>query len=105
MNPQTNNDRAVIQLETPIVRGQTEITEVEVRRPLGGELRGISLVDVVRMDVNALLTLLPRVTEPPLLAHELNRLDAADLVQFGMYLSGHFVPARLQDEAANQDAA
>ena len=52
-------------LDTPINRGDQTITRVQVRKPNAGALRGLSLVEVLQMNVTALQTLLPRVTEPP----------------------------------------
>lgn len=46
-------------------------------------LRGLSLVEVLQMNVTALQTLLPRVTEPPLLKNEVANMDPADLVALG----------------------
>ena len=34
-----------VKLETPIKRGETEITVVKLRKPKAGELRGLSLSD------------------------------------------------------------
>ena len=51
-------------LDVPIQRGDQTITRVQVRKPNAGALRGLSLVEVLQMNVTALQTLLPRVTEP-----------------------------------------
>ena len=41
-----------VTLETPIKRGDKEITEIQVRKPKAGELRGVSLSALMQMDVN-----------------------------------------------------
>ena len=69
-----------ITLEQPITRGDTEISTVTLRRPLAGELRGIKLIDAMQMDADAMMQLLPRITQPALQAHELAQLD---LIDFG----------------------
>lgn len=96
------NDRLTITLETPIKRGDTQIEQLVIRKPCGSELRGTSLFGVARMDADAIMTLLPRVSEPPLLAHEVLRMDPADLVQVGVFLAEQLVPKGLL--AAHQEA-
>lgn len=82
-----------IALDAPIVRsnGQT-ITHVQVRKPNAGALRGLSLVEVLQMNVTALQVLLPRVTEPMLLRPEVDAMDPADLVALGSEVVGFLVP-------------
>lgn len=87
-----------IPLDTPIQRGAQTITHVQVRKPNAGALRGLSLVEVLQMNVTALQTLLPRVTEPPLLKQEVAALDPADLVSLGTEVVGFLVP-KAQREA------
>jgi hypothetical protein len=87
-----------IPLDTPIQRGGQTITHVQVRKPNAGALRGLSLVEVLQMNVTALQTLLPRVTEPPLLKQEVAALDPADLVSLGTEVVGFLVP-KAQREA------
>ncbi|GAA5784868.1 phage tail assembly protein [Chitiniphilus shinanonensis] len=72
-----------ITLDTPIVRGDTTIDRITLRKPSSGELRGISLADLTRLEASALIALLPRISDPTLLAEEARRLDPADLMQCG----------------------
>ncbi|MGO1072700.1 phage tail assembly protein [Lysobacter sp. CA199] len=81
-----------ITLNAPILRGDTKITAVTIRKPDAGECRGIALVDLLQMDVVALQTLLPRITSPSLSQHEANRLDIADLLQFGGKVASFLLP-------------
>lgn len=83
-----------IPLETPIKRGTTEITSIEIRKPDSGALRGVSLRDLLDFQTDAILKVLPRVTEPPLTAPEAARLDPADLVQAGAALAGFLLTRR-----------
>ena len=57
-----------IELDTPINRGSKSIAKIDIRKPKAGALRGVSLVDVMQMDVTALTKVLPRITEPALTA-------------------------------------
>ncbi|MGJ0128532.1 phage tail assembly protein [Klebsiella pneumoniae] len=77
------NEKAV-ELDTPILRGKTEITSVTVRKPQSGALRGTRLQALLDMDVNALITVLPRITTPALTTAEINEMDPADLVSLSV---------------------
>lgn len=87
-----------VTLEKPIVRGEQKIEKVQLRKPDSGELRGISLVDLGQMEVTALHKVLPRITIPPLLEHEVAKLDPADLLELGAEV-GYFLLKRARREA------
>ena len=80
-----------VTLETPIKRGDQVITSLSLRKPAAGELRGVALADLLRLDVAALITLLPRITSPTLTAHEAGQLDLVDLTALGTEVLGFFV--------------
>ena len=82
-----------IQLEKPIPRGEGQIDTITLRKPDAGALRGIVLSDLLRMEAGAVADLLPRITEPPLLAHEVARMDAADLMACAVEISNFLLPA------------
>lgn len=77
-----------IPLETPIQRGEQKITEVTLRKPKAGELRGIKLVDLLNMDVGALIRVIPRISDPTLTEAEAANLDPADLTSMGTEVVG-----------------
>ncbi|QIY78351.1 phage tail assembly protein [Chromobacterium violaceum] len=88
----------VIVLETPIKRGETLIESIELRRPGAGELRGLKLADVLQLDVDAAIKLLPRITAPALIAEEVARMDPADLLQCASRVAGFLLrKSDLQD--------
>lgn len=76
-----------ITLDEPIKRGDTTITSITLRKPKAGELRGVSLVDVVQMNVVALQQVLPRITTPTLTGQDVANLDPADLLQLATEVS------------------
>lgn len=80
-----------ITLDTPIARGETNIETLVIRKPISGELRGVSLVDLMQMDVLALRKVLPRITTPALTDIEVGRMDPADLVQCGVAVTSFLV--------------
>lgn len=79
-------------LDTPIKRGESEITELALRKPAAGELRGVTLTDLLQMDVAALTKVVPRISEPALTEAEVARMDPADLVQIGGVVTGFLLP-------------
>ena len=68
-----------VKLDTPIKRGKTEITEILLRKPQSGALRGTRLQAIMDMDVSAMMTVIPRISAPTLTAQEMAELDPADL--------------------------
>lgn len=73
-----------IALDTPLKRGDQEITSVQVRRPGAGELRGgISLLDLGNLKMDALAKVIPRVTIPTINEAEVHMLDLADVFAIG----------------------
>jgi len=85
---------STITLDTPIPRGDTTITEVTLTKPNAGALRGVALMPLLQMDVNAMAMVLPRITTPTLTQPEVLAMDPADLLQFATEVSGFLLPKR-----------
>ncbi|WP_432239913.1 phage tail assembly protein [Herbaspirillum robiniae] len=85
-------ETVVVELDEPIVRGNTKITEITLRRPRSGALRGASLMALAQMDVAALQLVLPRISEPTLTPHEVGGMDPADLTKCGLEVSLFLTP-------------
>ena len=85
------NDNIVV-LDTPIQRGETLITSVEINRPNAGTLRGVRLAELANSDVDALITVLPRMTIPALTQAECVRLELPDLVALAGKVIGVLSP-------------
>lgn len=90
----------VVPLETPLQRGKTLVKEITVRKPMGGGLRGVSLVDVMNLDVATLHKVLPRITTPALTEAEAKTLDIVDLIQLGTALNGFLIPKKYKETEA-----
>ena len=56
-------------------------TDILIRKPLGGALRGANLGGLVRMDYDQIALVAPRVTTPALVPHIFAALDPADVTQ------------------------
>ncbi|MGJ8518174.1 phage tail assembly protein [Carnimonas bestiolae] len=87
-----------ITLQTAITHDGGEIKEVTLRAPKAGSLRGISLAEAVRMEADAIVKLVPRISSPMLSEHQMNQLSAADLFAFGSEIVGFLLPQ--QDQTA-----
>lgn len=74
-----------IRLNTPIKRAgeAADVTSVTLRKPQPGEMRGLKLLDVLQLDVNALIVLLPRITSPALTGDEVATMPVDDLFKIG----------------------
>lgn len=81
-----------VTLDTPIQRGETTITEVQVIKPNAGALRGVGLAAIANADVDALLVVLPRVTVPNPTKEECARLELPDLVALAGKVVGFLSP-------------
>ena len=81
-------DPNTVQLDTPIKRAGGNITHITLRKPTAGELRGVSLAELLQMKVDALQTVLPRITNPILHKQDMATLDPADLVNMGTVVVG-----------------
>lgn len=80
-----------ITLDTPLQRGDQAITQISLRKPAAGELRGVALADLLRLDVAALITVLPRITSPTLTTQDVQQLDLVDLTAIGTEVLGFFM--------------
>lgn len=75
----TDTKTTSVDLEQPIVRGETKITKILLQKPKGGALRGTSMNDVLNSDVNTMFKVIPRISSPSLTEAELNEMEADDL--------------------------
>ena len=91
-------------LDTPLVRGKQTITEITLRKPSAGELRGTSLSDLVNLDVAALQKVLPRISTPTLTEMDVAAIDPADLVQLGGMFAGFLMPKAVKSKLESLNA-
>lgn len=89
-----------VTLETPIQRGDTSITQIALRRPKTGELRGLMMTELLQMEVNATSKLLTRVTSPALTKPEIDAMDPADFTSLATEVVGFFVTRQAMAEAS-----
>ncbi|MGE4323543.1 MAG: phage tail assembly protein [Sphingobium sp.] len=82
-----------VTLSEPILRGDTRIERITLRKPKGGELRGLSLQDIITTDIGAIMEIIPRISDPILIRDEVEQLEAADLAEIGGVIRGFFMTA------------
>jgi len=75
-------------------------TKIAVRKPGSGELRGLSLTDLVQLDVVSLETLAPRITMPVIQKGAV--LDPADLMQLGGEVMDFLLPKAAKEAVSPQ---
>jgi hypothetical protein len=87
-----------IPLDSPIIRGDTTIAEVAIRKPGPGELRGLTLKDVGEVKFDTMIKLLPRVTTPALTEAECAVMDLGDFTSLATEVAGFLLSkAQRQD--------
>ena len=92
----TKQATAEVELDTPIKREGGDVEKLTLRKPMAGELRGLSLADLLNMEVDAITRVLPRISSPVLSEQEARDMDPADLVACGGEISGFLLPKRLK---------
>jgi hypothetical protein len=93
------DDNTVI-LDTPFRRGTTDINSITLRKPSSGELRGVSLSDLLNLDVASLIKVIPRISRPGITAVEAAGLDPADLVAIGSKVVGFLLQKSVKTDAS-----
>lgn len=94
----TDTTDNVVTLDQPITRGETRIEQITLRKPNAGELRGVTLSDLLQLNVDAIVRVTPRISIPTLTEAELRAMDPADLVDVGGKIAGFLL--KKSDRAA-----
>ncbi|MCC2602545.1 phage tail assembly protein [Sphingopyxis yananensis] len=92
-----DNKFQICELEIGFKRGDETITKVTLRRPKAGELRHLNLQDLFQADVSAVLTLLPRISDPIMTPQECEDLDPIDLMELGGAIKGFFLSRAMKE--------
>ncbi|OLU22484.1 phage tail protein [Pseudomonas sp. PA15(2017)] len=95
---ETNPNEAQVELDTPISRGETTISHLTLRKPSAGELRGVSLAELLQLDVTAVRKVLPRISNPTLTDQEIGRMDPADLLDVAAKVAGFLLKKAQREE-------
>ncbi|MGB0694009.1 MAG: phage tail assembly protein [Rhodospirillaceae bacterium] len=75
---------------TPIPYGEETLSEISLRKPTAGDLRGLKLMSVLELETNSLLTLVPRLATPAVTSGQLQALSPGDLIKMAGVIGGFF---------------
>lgn len=89
--PKNPLQSVTVDLDVAIKRGDQEIEKLLLRRPMGGALRGLKLLDLMQLDVVTLETILPRISTPAITQAEAQGLDPADKLACATEVAGFFL--------------
>jgi hypothetical protein len=87
-----------LHLTTPIMRGETAIKELKLRKPKAGELRGLSMQELMNARMSAVLDILPRITMPPIEQHEADNLEVEDAANASGIIIGFFMTSGMRHQ-------
>ncbi len=99
--PVTQPEHATVTLEAPIARGATTISEVTVRKPNSGALRGVRLQALMEMDVDSIMLVLPRITAPALTKNDLLLMPPGDLINLSVEVVNFLLPKSVTSDFPN----
>ncbi|MGJ0629788.1 phage tail assembly protein [Xenorhabdus bovienii] len=96
--PLTPPEQATVTLEEPIARGGTTITDIIVRKPNSGALRGVRLQALMEMDVDSVMLVLPRITAPALTKNDLLLMAPGDLINLSIEVVNFLLPKSVKSD-------
>lgn len=73
-------DTREVTLDTPIMRGENAISHFVMRKPVGGTLRGVNMGPLSQGSYDEVRKIIPRISDPVILATELDQMGAEDLM-------------------------
>ncbi|EEY5848942.1 phage tail protein [Escherichia coli] len=91
---ETAGEKTGVQLSCPVVRGERVIDFVEIGEEIrqAGSLRGLSLIEVLNLKTDPVMTLLSRVTTPRLKLAEIQSLSTGDFVALATLVANFLAP-------------
>ncbi|EPJ0731045.1 phage tail assembly protein [Morganella morganii] len=92
---------SIVKFNSPVtLKNGTEITEVTITDSMrqAGALRGLKLWEVATGDVNSLITLLPRVTQPRLSEQDIATMPIDCFAQLANEVALFLAPSAPDDE-------
>ena len=78
-------DSQTIELDAPLMMGDTTITHLEIRKPNVQALQGVKIADLLQGDVTAICHILPKISNPTITKAQVQQLDPADIAQIAIY--------------------
>lgn len=94
--PAPDGQTIKVRLAHPIKRKGGDVIALTLRKPKAGALRGLKIEELYQTDVNSLLVLLPRITEPTLIPAEIEDMESEDLIELAGAVKGFFMSAEMK---------
>lgn len=91
-------EQTTVTLEEPIIRGETTLTDIIIRKPNSGALRGVRLQALMEMDVDSMMLVLPRVTAPALTKNDLLLMSPGDLLNLSIEVVSFLLPKSVKSD-------
>lgn len=88
-------------LEDGFQRGDTLIRDIRLRKPNTGELRGLNLQKLMTLDIDGLIAVLPRITDPIMIPAEVAALSPIDITILGAEFLTFFMTAEQRTMTAS----
>lgn len=84
----SKQESITVELPSPITIGDKEHSEIQLRSPTAGDLRGVSLAQLIIMDVDAVAKVLPRIAQPVITEQHALSMDAETFTVLATEVSG-----------------
>ncbi|MBF7690867.1 phage tail assembly protein [Acinetobacter pollinis] len=97
-----NLDLQTIELDSDIQIAGQRLEKLDIRKPNIQALSGVKISDLLQADVNAILKVLPRVSNPTLTTQQVNQLEPSDIAQVGGVLMIFLQPKSQRAELLRQ---
>lgn len=85
------DDPFLVTLARPIVREGSTLATFRLREPDAGEMRGLTMQDLLTCDVASVITLIPRIAAPQVTKAEAEKLKPVDLAQCAGIIRSFFL--------------
>lgn len=93
-----NPDFKTVDLETPLSRDGGDVDKLQLRRPVSGDLRGVSMAKLGELQVDEVRKVLPRICSPTITVEEFDQIDSADQLELCLTLSDFLFTKRRKAE-------
>ncbi|MDH2998094.1 hypothetical protein A1D22_09420 [Pasteurellaceae bacterium LFhippo2] len=67
------------ELKKGIIRGEKAFTDINIRKPLVPDLKGVNLMDLFQLNADAWRIVLPRISTPKLVKSDFETMSVMDL--------------------------
>lgn len=88
-----------VDLDTPLTRGDDKIDAVTLRKPLGGALRGVKVVDLLNLDLVSASKVVPRISDPVVTEQEFMSMEAEDCTAIAGEIAAFLLQKKQKAEA------